>query len=52
LEGRPIGDCLGRIPAEWNIGIFQPLPIAAALKKGQGSPAAVVLTRGSHLVPR
>jgi GntP family gluconate:H+ symporter len=51
LKATPIGDYLGRILADWNIGIFLPFLIAAALKTAQGSSTVAIITTASIVVP-
>jgi len=51
LKVSPIGDFLGTTLATWNIGIFLPFIIAAALKTAQGSSTVALLTAASIMSP-
>lgn len=51
LKATPMGDYLGRTLAEWNLGIFLPFLIAAALKTAQGSSTVAIITTASIVVP-
>ena len=51
LQTTPIGEYLGETLAQWKIGIFLPLIIAAALKTAQGSSTVAIITTASLMVP-
>lgn len=51
LKATPMGDYLGQTLAEWNIGIFLPFLIAAALKSAQGSSTVAIITTASIVAP-
>jgi len=51
LRTSPIGDYLGQTLSTWNLGIFLPFIIAAALKTAQGSSTVSIITTTSLLAP-
>lgn len=51
LRATEIGTFLGEGLAEWNLGIFLPFIIAAALKTAQGSSTVSIITTASIIVP-
>jgi gluconate:H+ symporter, GntP family len=51
LRVTPIGDYLGNSLTEWDLGIFLPFILAAALKTAQGSSTVSVITTASLLAP-
>ncbi|HKJ68838.1 MAG TPA: GntP family permease [bacterium] len=51
LRATPIGDYLGNTLANWNIGIFLPFLIAAAMKTAQGSSTVSIITTASIVTP-
>ncbi|SMO87469.1 GntP family permease [Fodinibius sediminis] len=51
LRATEIGSFLGQFLAEWNIGIFLPFLIAAALKTAQGSSTVAIITTASIMLP-
>lgn len=44
LRATQIGDYLGQTLAEWNLGLFLPFLIAAAIKTAQGSSTVSIIT--------
>ena len=51
LQATAIGEYLGEVLAQWNIGIFVPFIIAAGLKTAQGSSTVSIITTASLMVP-
>ncbi len=51
LRVTPIGDYLGEILVNWEIGLLLPFILAAALKTSQGSSTVSVITTASLMVP-
>mgnify|MGYP000899231025 CR=1 FL=1 len=51
LSTTPIGDYLGTTLASWNLGIFLPFIIAAALKTAQGSSTVALVTTSTLVAP-
>lgn len=51
LRATEIGTFLGQMLADWNIGIFLPFLIAAALKTAQGSSTVAIITTASIMLP-
>ncbi|AGB40996.1 gluconate transporter [Halobacteroides halobius DSM 5150] len=51
LGATPIGDYLGSILSQYNLGIFLPFIIAAALKTAQGSSTVALITTASLVSP-
>ncbi len=51
LQATPIGDQLGSFLSGWNLGIFLPFIIAAALKTAQGSSTVAIITTASLVTP-
>ncbi|GAW91960.1 GntP family permease [Calderihabitans maritimus] len=51
LKATPIGDYLGNTLAQYNIGIFLPFVIAAALKTAQGSSTVALITTSAIVAP-
>jgi len=51
LRVTPIGDYLGEILVNWEIGLLLPFILAAALKTSQGSSTVSVITTSSLMVP-
>lgn len=51
LRATEIGTFLGQALAEWNIGIFLPFLISAALKTAQGSSTVAIITTASIMLP-
>ncbi|OCL26583.1 gluconate transporter [Orenia metallireducens] len=51
LKATPIGSYLGTTLAHYNLGIFLPFVIAAALKTAQGSSTVALVTTASLLSP-
>lgn len=51
LQATHIGSFLGQSLANWNLGIFLPFIIAAALKTAQGSSTVAIITTASIMVP-
>ncbi len=51
LKVSPIGDYLGETLTQYNIGIFLPFIIAAALKTAQGSSTVAIVTTSSIVAP-
>lgn len=51
LKTTPIGDYLGEVLSTYNLGIFLPFIIAAALKTSQGSSTVAIITTSALLAP-
>lgn len=51
LKSSPMGDFLGNTMSGWNLGIFLPFIIAAALKTAQGSSTVAIITTSSIMAP-
>jgi gluconate:H+ symporter, GntP family len=51
LRVTPIGDYLGEMLVNWEIGLLLPFILAAALKTSQGSSTVSVITTSSLMVP-
>jgi len=51
LKASPMGDFLGSTMSGWNLGIFLPFIIAAALKTAQGSSTVAIITTSSIMAP-
>ncbi|MBZ4647303.1 MAG: gluconate:H+ symporter, GntP family [Petroclostridium sp.] len=51
LKATKIGDYLGQSLSGWNLGIFLPFIVAAALKTAQGSSTVALVTTSSLLAP-
>jgi GntP family gluconate:H+ symporter len=51
LQATHIGGFLGQSLANWNLGIFLPFVIGAALKTAQGSSTVAIITTASIMVP-
>lgn len=51
LSVTPIGSYLGETLAQWNLGIFLPFVIAAALKTAQGSSTVALVTTSAIIAP-
>jgi len=51
LQATQIGDQLGAFLSGWNLGIFLPFIIAAALKTAQGSSTVAIITTASLVTP-
>ncbi len=51
LKATPIGDYLGSTLASYNLGIFLPFIIAAALKTAQGSSTVALITTSALVAP-
>ncbi len=51
LQATHIGAFLGNSLAGWNLGIFLPFIIAAALKTAQGSSTVAIITTASIMLP-
>lgn len=51
LKASPMGAYLGQVLANWNLGIFLPFIIAAALKTAQGSSTVAIITTSSIMAP-
>jgi GntP family gluconate:H+ symporter len=51
LKSTPIGSYLGEVLSVYNLGIFLPFIIAAALKTSQGSSTVAIITTSALLAP-
>ncbi|WP_047246976.1 GntP family permease [Maribacter thermophilus] len=51
LQNSGIADTLGQLLTEYNIGIFLPFVLAAALKTAQGSSTVALVTTASIIMP-
>ncbi|QSH41343.1 GntP family permease [Lentisphaerota bacterium ZTH] len=51
LKATPIGAYLGETLAQWNLGVFLPFIIAAALKTAQGSSTVSLVTTSVLIAP-
>ncbi len=51
LKSTPIGSYLGEVLSTYNLGIFLPFIIAAALKTSQGSSTVAIITTSALLAP-
>ncbi|TYB30241.1 MAG: GntP family permease [Candidatus Mcinerneyibacterium aminivorans] len=51
LKASPMGDFLGNNLSAFNIGIFLPFVISAALKTAQGSSTVAIITTSSIMAP-
>lgn len=51
LSSTPIGEYLGSTLANWNLGIFLPFIISAALKTAQGSSTVALVTTSTLVAP-
>ncbi|HPJ93136.1 MAG TPA: GntP family permease [Deltaproteobacteria bacterium] len=51
LKASPMGDFLGQTLSGYNLGIFLPFIVAAALKTAQGSSTVAIITTASIMAP-
>ena len=51
MSSTPIGEYLGNTLANWNLGIFLPFIISAALKTAQGSSTVALVTTSTLVAP-
>jgi len=51
LRAIGIGDALGPLVAEWNLGILLPFVVAALLKSAQGSSTVAIITTAALVAP-
>ncbi len=51
LKGSPMGEFLGQTLSGYNLGIFLPFVVAAALKTAQGSSTVAIITTASIMAP-
>lgn len=51
LRATGIGDTMGEIMSQWQVGIFLPFLIAAVLKSAQGSSTVAIITTAALIAP-
>lgn len=51
LRASGVGDTLGQVMSQWQLGIFLPFLIAAVLKSAQGSSTVAIITTAALMTP-